>query len=281
MKNAICALALVVCTSSLIDAQSRTGSGNYQRKWPSNPTSTPSPTPSPTPTPTPSSSVADQIAADMIGQSEGQPAGWLWGTDPAIEMGNNPAGNGAAVQWGVIYVSSSGSSATNTRVAIRACEIYWLQRSTQSWILGAKSNAPQIELYAGDYSWGPASVSSRTENDGSTSVVPVYGDVLHFYPDRFGILPNDLAGWAGVCQMRLVPDNPSRPDDRANAHFLASTGADYYPSLSGPGIAYNPGIAAGKQKFVTNDWRSFAMTTLPQAQLESNPPPFDLGGVLP
>ena len=181
----------------------------------------------------------------------------------------------------MIYVASSGSSATNTRVSIWGCEIHWLQKSTQTWILGTKSNAPEIELYAGDYSWGPTSISSRTEADGSRSAVPIDGDVLHFYPDRFAILPNDLAGWAGVCQMRLVLDDPSGPDDRANAHFLASTGADYYPSVSGPGIANNPGIAAGKQKFVTNDWRSFAVTTLTESQLQSNPPPFDLSGVLP
>lgn len=120
MKNAICAIALLVCTSGMISAQSRTPTGSLSRRR-SNPIPTPT-TPPPatsTPTPTSSLSVAEQIAADMTGHSEGQPAGWPWGTDPTINMGNNPAGNGAAVQWGVIYVASSGSSATNTRVSIR------------------------------------------------------------------------------------------------------------------------------------------------------------------
>jgi hypothetical protein len=63
-----------------------------------------------------------------------------------------------------------------------------------------------------------------------------------------------------------------------------SSGADYYPALTGgwPGSAdFNPGVAAGKMKYVKTIWRSFAMSTVSQSQLESNPPPVNLTGIAP
>jgi hypothetical protein len=34
-------------------------------------------------------------------------------------------------------------------------------------------------------------------------------------------------------------------------------------------------------KYVRDNWRSFAMTTLTLSQLQSNPPPINLSGILP
>jgi hypothetical protein len=81
--------------------------------------------------------------------------------------------------------------------------------------------------------------------------------------------------------MRLVLDNPDGTDDRAVARFLANVGADFYPSTSGGGIPNNPGIGGGKFKYVRTEWRSFAMTTLTEKQLKSNPPPVTLLGDAP
>jgi hypothetical protein len=75
--------------------------------------------------------------------------------------------------------------------------------------------------------------------------------------------------------------NPNGVDDRASASFLFSVGADPYPDTTGPGIENNVAIAGGKSKYVRSSWRSFAMTTMTQAQLTSNPPPIDLTGILP
>jgi hypothetical protein len=80
---------------------------------------------------------------------------------------------------------------------------------------------------------------------------------------------------------RLIAGNAALPDDRGKARYLAGAGADYYPAVSGPGILNNPSVGNGKLKYVRIDWRSFAMTTLPQNQLASNPPPVDLSGILP
>ena len=221
----------------------------------------------------------------MSGLNEGHPHGvllsWDFANGPSFQMMNNPGSNTAAVLWGALYVDANGSPATNTRVAIRSCQIWWKQASTGTWMLGEKDVAPQVDLYAEDFSAQYGSANTRTEPDGSLSTVTSAGRVAHFYPPRVSFTPNNLGGWVSLCEMRLVLNNPAGPDDRASAHLLASIGADYYPSLTSPGIENNPAIAGGKFKYVGNDWRSFAMTTLSQAQLESNPPPIDLTGILP
>ena len=84
-----------------------------------------------------------------------------------------------------------------------------------------------------------------------------------------------------IFDARLIVGNPSLADDRSTAQYLCGSGADYYPAVSGPGIQNNPSVGNGKMKYVQVDWRSFAMSTLTQAQLESNPPPVDLTGILP
>ena len=93
-----------------------------------------------------------------------------------------------------------------------------------------------------------------------------------------------MAGVVVVLQARLIVDDPSKPDDRSSARYLCGAGADYYPALSGswPGDAsFNPGVAIGKLKFVKLQWRSFSMTTLSEVQLQQNPPPIDITGILP
>jgi hypothetical protein len=293
----ICLSLLVSCGTLPLDAQWHS---SYQKRqqWkrrsaptvpvpaPKPPVTEPTPPPPPpTPTPSPALSVAEQIAGDM-GINEGPPHGvpdyWDFYSRSYVERGNNPDGDRAAVQWGVIYVDENGSSATNTRINIKSCEIYWLQRSTGSWITGTKTSTPLIESYAENFDGPTTAADVRNEPDGTVSTVTRAGRNVHFYPrQRFTILPNDLAGWVGVCQMRLIKGNPSGPDDRAQAHFLGETGADYYPGLDSPGINRNPAIAGGRYKYVRNEWRSFGMTTLPRDVLERNPPPVNLTGALP
>lgn len=280
MKRLIAALALVVCANCLIEGQT----WRYQRRHRQQ---APVPAPTPVPAPVPATlSVADQIVADMQGQNEGHPHGvplsWDFANGPMVDMANDPQGNRAAVQWGAVYADATGSFSTNTRINIRSCEIYWKQKSTGTWITGTKTSQPQIDLYAENFSASYGSANTRIEQDGTISVLPTANRVAHFYPrDRFPIIPTDVAGWVAICQMRLILNNQSGVDDRSLAHYLGSVGADYYPSTSGPGIENNPPIAGGKFKYIKSDWRSFAMTTLGQSQLESNPPPIDLSGVLP
>lgn len=237
--------------------------------------------------PTPAASVADQIAGDMQGQHEGHPYGvpsyWDGYDAPLIGMGNNPAGNRAMVYWGVVQVDTSGLAGSNTRVNIRRCQIWWLRRSTNTWVIGAVTDAPDAESYKEDYSAGPYPADLRNEPDGTISVKVWPGRNAHTYAPwpRVAIDPNDIGGIVALCEMRLILDRASGPDDRDSVRLLGESGADYYPATTGPGIENNPSIGAGKLKYVKREWRSFGMATLSQAQLESNPPPISLEGVLP
>lgn len=238
----------------------------------------------------PDSSVATQIFADMAGQNEafphGVPSSWDFAQGPVLTMGDNAQGWKAIESWGVIYVPTSGNSATNTRVNIRDMQTYFLSKSTGKWLLLQNTSDPDGASYFEDFSGDsnfPADV--RTESDGSISAKTTAGYVFHFYPsDRATINPNDIGGIVTTVEARLIVDNPAKPDDRSIAKFLLGSGADYYPALTGswPGNAtFDPGVGNGKLKFVDSTWRSFSMTTCTLAQLQSNPPPVDFSGILP
>jgi len=247
-------------------------------------TSTPQPPTSPPPS---GGSAAAQIASDMQGNNEGHPHGvpsyFDFYSGPFIVMGNQPAGNKALALWGGLYVDSGGNPATNTRVNIRNCQLYWKRASTGAWTRGVLTNTPEVGSYSEDFSADFGLAPVRTEPDGTISFTAGGGRVSHFYAPypRIPIDPNDFGGIVTVCEARLILTNPKGPDDRAIARYLLDTGADYYPDTTGPGIENNPGVGGGKLKYVTTDWRSFAMTTLTGNQLERNPPPINLTGISP
>ena len=248
---------------------------------------TPPTDPVPTPPPPPTgASPADQIAADMQGANEAYPHGvplsWDWANGPVIGMGNNSNGEQAITSWGVVYVAAQGNPATNTRVNIQNLQLYFLQKSSGKWLLLQNTSAPDGDAYPEDYQGSSKTGDVRTEPDGTISVTAGNGFNFHFYPDgRAAINPSDIGGIVALFEARLIVDNPALADDRSSAQYLCSAGADYYPSVGGPGIDNNPSVGNGKMKYVQSQWRSFAMTTLTQAQLESNPPPVDLTGILP
>jgi hypothetical protein len=256
----------------------------------SSPTPTPTPTPTPAPPPTSGSSVATQIANDMQGKNEGFPHGvplsYDWANGPVLTMGNNSNGWQAITAWGVVYEAAEGNPAKNTRVNIRDIQTYFLQKSTGKWLLLQNTSSPDGAAYLEDYSGDsnkPADI--RHESDGSISVTAGGGYNFHFYPsDRASINPNDIGGIVVVLQERLIVGDPSKADDRSSARYLGGAGADYYPALTGgwPGnLDFNPGVGGGKMKYVQSEWRSFAMTTLTESQLQSNPPPVNFSGILP
>lgn len=231
-----------------------------------------------------------EIAGDMMGQNEampqGVPASYDWAQGPVITMGNNPMGWQAITAWGGVMVPVQGNPATNTRVNIRNMQLFFLQQSTGAWLLLQNTSQPQGADYLDDFA-GDVSIPGdvRTEPDGTISVTAGGGYLFHFWPaDRASINPNDVGGILVLIQARLIVGDPNLPDDRSIAQYIAGSGADYYPALTGgwPGnLSYNPGVGNGKLKYVQNDWRFYAMTTLTADQLASNPPPVNLAGVNP
>ncbi|HEY4086011.1 MAG TPA: hypothetical protein VGM43_08735 [Bryobacteraceae bacterium] len=276
---------LVMQAATPANAQQRE---QRRRRHPSSPSSTST---TPPVAAAPSSGVGAQIAGDMQGANEGHPHGvpsdWDWANGPAMEMGNNSNGWRAVEAWGLIYVASEGSKAVNTRVNIRDMQLFVLSASKGTWSMIQGTSTPTGAHYVENFSNDeniPADIIKLS--DGTISVTAGGGYCFHFYPDpRASIDPSDIGGIVVVYQARLITADPTRTDDRSSARFVADAGADYYPGLTGNcPVGDNggcPGVAIGKMKYVTNDWRSFAMSTASQSQLTNNPPPVDLSGVLP
>ncbi len=228
-----------------------------------------------------------RIANDMVGENEAHPQGvpssYGFYSGPGGLGNNNPGSNTAMDFWGTVYVPTTGNTSKNTRVNIGYCHSYWLNSSNGVWTAFGPDSNPSVEDYPEDFQGNPIPTNSRVESDGTLSVIPAAGHTSHFYDPypRIAIDKNSFGGVVDYCEMRLILDNPSGTDDRSIAQFIANVGGDFYPATTGAGILNNPGIGGGKYKFVTIPWRSFAMTTLTQAELGANPPPVNLTGVNP
>jgi hypothetical protein len=122
-----------------------------------------------------------------------------------------------------------------------------------------------------------------TETDGSRSYVTQSGDVAFAYTPwpRVPIDPAHFGGMVVLAEARLVLIDPGATDDRASAKLLFGVGAGAYPDVTSPNTQDDSRILAGKLKYVTSNWRSFAATTMSKAALEANPPPIDLTGIDP
>lgn len=224
----------------------------------------------------------------MTGSNEGLPQGvptsYNWATGPVLDQGINAGSNQALESWGVIYVASQGSTATNTWVNVSNLQAWVLSSSKGTWSQVQLTSDPDGAAYPDNFQGNSINGTTRVESDGSLSVLVVNnsGYNFHFYPsNRASINPSDIAGIVTVVEARLVVGNSALPDDRSSANYLVGNGADYYPAVTGPGIQNNPSVGNGKMKYVTIAPRSFAMTTMSAAALANNPPPINLTGINP
>jgi beta-glucanase (GH16 family) len=248
-----------------------------------------------------------QIAADMFSSTnltsdgsryatlydvpnEAAPHGWPYGQASSFQDMNNTAVRSASAAiefWGTTYVQSTVtngvSPAPNTRVNIGSCKGAWFQTSTKAWhVQTFLASDISAGLYAEDFSGAEAASDIRTEADGTVSMTAGAASngatsyTNHWFTPwpRIDIVNNDVGGVIMQCQMRLILNNSGGTDDRALAKYVVNIGGDYYPTATGPGIANNPGIAGSRFKVVTNNWRTISMTTMTDAQMRVNPPPF-------
>jgi hypothetical protein len=249
-------------------------------------TESPSPTEAimPTSTPIPTLNTLETIAEDMSLPHEapphGVPGSFDWAKGPRLGMGNEPGEFRAVTAWGQVYEAAQGNPAVNTRVQIRNIRTYILSRQDGLWHLVQSSTgaegAAYVEDFAGDVNKPP---ETRREEDGSLSVKAGGGYNFHFWPTsgRAAIDPGDIAGVFTTVQARLIVDDPSLPDDRSQARYLLSMGADYWLSLSAQWDEWktNGDVGIGRFKVVTSGWRAVNMTTLDLEALLQNPPPLE------
>jgi hypothetical protein len=235
------------------------------------------------PTTTPGLSPAwDDSSLRNEGHPSGVPSWYSWYDAPTIDWGNNPRADWKAfTAWGQLYVEAGWNppANSNTRVQLRNLESWYLSKSTGQWRLLQSATrldgADFKEDFANNTSKG-SNVRDESTNGGGTSVKTGNGWNYHFWTNRVPIDPTDIGGIYTKFQARLILDNPQGTDDRSSARYLASSGADYWRSVSAPWAAdwsNNGGVGSGRFKFVTNSWQNFSMETLTPAQLSKNPPP--------
>jgi|GEM_PF-514725 len=224
----------------------------------------------------------ETIIADMTQPHEGRPHGvpesYDWSQQPRLGMGNEAGEFTALTAWGQVYEDAAGNPATNTRVQIRDIRAYFLSRTDGAWHLLQQSQAVEGGAYVEDFVDDLSTdADMRQEADGSISITAGDGFNFHFWPSsgRAAINPEDIAGIFTTVQARLIVDNPALPDDRAQARYLLSMGADYWRDLTAEwdGFRTNGDVAIGRFKYVTVEWQAFNMTSLSAEMIRQNPPP--------
>ncbi len=236
----------------------------------------------------PPGEVASLLAHDMVGRHAGRmhgvPLTYNWAKRPRVGVGNHPALHGfhAISAWGQIYEDAAGSPARNVRVACRDISVWILSRRTGRWRRANASRRINGANYLEDFSGNvnkPADL--RNEPDGAVSATLGGGYNFHLYSirNRARIDPADVAGVVSVFSARVILDDPHGPDERHLARYLASAGGDYWLDQdvgAAPGTVSDVGI--GKARYLTSDWLTLSMSTLPIRRLRQNPPGVCLRG---
>jgi len=230
-----------------------------------------------------SQTTLDEIIGDMTlpheGFPHGVPSSFDWYSKPRKGAPEPGPGWTAAIAWGQVYEWAGGNPATNTRIQIKDLAMYYLSKKDNKWHLLQSavrvSGANYIENFAGDVN-KPANI--RVEKDGSISTTCGGGYNFHFWPNtgRITIPANDVAGCYVTVKARLIVNDIAKPDDREKAKYLMSVGGDWWQSLTAPWDNWktNWDIGIGRFRFITSDWKSFNMNSVPAETIRKNPPPF-------
>lgn len=228
------------------------------------------------------------LARDMTGRHQGRmhgvPASYDWAKHPRVGVGNHPERYGfhAISAWGQVYEDLHGSPARNVRVACRDISLWIRSRSSGRWRRCNASREVNGANYVEDFSGNTSKPADlRREAHGAVSATLGGGWNFHLYStrQRAVIDPADVTGVVCVYSARVILDDPAGVDERHLARYLASAGADYWLDRTvgaAPGTVRDVGI--GKARYLTPDWQTLTMSTLPLSALRADPPPVCLRG---
>lgn len=224
--------------------------------------------------------IVDDMRLPHEGRPHGVPDNFDWSATPRMGYGNQPPATFTAfVAWGQVYEAAEGNTAMNTRVHIRDLEAYLLDTNTGRWRLlqfdRLVDGGAYIENFAND---AAKAADIRAEAGGTISVTVGDGYNFHFWPTtgRVIIAPKSIGGIFTTVQARLIVDDPTKADDRAQARYLMSVGADYWRDLTARWSAdwtANGDVAIGRFRTITNEWQAFNMSSVGLDVLCANPPP--------
>lgn len=220
------------------------------------------------------------MALPHAAMPSGVPDYYDWAQAPRLGYGNDPGRFGAFIAWGQVYAAAGGSPATNTRVEIRnlrgmvldAAGTTWRQMHPPGPLDGGAFREDFVDNTSVDADLRPAA-------DDGVSVLLSPQRNYHFWPysSRVPIGPAGIGGIVVTVQARLIVDDPALPDDREQARLMMSVGADYWRDVTvnwdDSGEVVSGDAAIGRFGFITPDWQTFTMTTLPEDVLCANPPP--------
>ncbi len=225
----------------------------------------------------------EEIISDMVEPHEGRPHGvpsnFDWAINPRQGAQAPPEGWDAAIAWGQLYEWIEGNPATNTRVQIMGLEMHYLSKADLQWHELQNDvkvdGAAYVEDFAGDVN-KPA--DKREESDGTISVTCGDGYNFHFWPTsgRINYPKDDVKGAYVTVRARLILDDPEGIDDRESARYVMGVGGDWWESLTAvwDNWTTNADMGIGRFRFVSSEWKSFNMISLPADTVRKYPPPF-------
>jgi len=236
---------------------------------------------------------AQDIVDDMTGPSQGcphgAPGGWECKGSFLDKREGMPPKNfnnlymRSFTAWGQAYIPVEGSPAVNTRCQIRNLDSQILTKDGK-WHRAQFSSYPLGAAFYENF-WNNNAIGANprdeSNNEGGISVIVgtkgYSGRNYHFWPEgnRGAIDTINIVGILTRCEARLIKDDSNGPDDRAICKNILSMGGDWWLDTSVgwlPDWSANFGIGSGRWKWVTSDWQSFNMCTIPTSQILANPP---------
>jgi hypothetical protein len=199
--------------------------------------------------------------------------------------------------WAEVEAAGDGTScsidinqATNTRVEIGWIRGYILRNGTWSKFTeakkqigaghpsssGDKASGSRLPCDASRYDYSKVSGIARTQPSGFYSVKPQGYIRWHGWAPQKNISnPGSVDAVFGEMYVRLVVDDPTKPDDRHLANYVVHISGDIRNNGR-----YVQDIGISRYKKVTNDWQPISIIcgsiAYDKNLLEKNPPPFAL-----
>lgn len=213
----------------------------------------------------------------------GVPEGVNWRVSPRVGAGNNPGEFRAFIVWGQVYEPVGDNPSKNSRVQIQNIQAWIKSKQTGKWSRVQHSKDVQGSFYREDFSDDANEAGDeRREPDGTTSIRTKPGFNFHFWTPkgRVPIDPADIGGVYTAVQARLILTDPKGPDDRKQARFMMSMGADYWKELDSKWDYWktNGDAMIGRFRWITPQWQWFHAITLSPEEVRKSPPPAPFAG---
>lgn len=226
----------------------------------------------------------ETIISDMLLPHEGRPNGLPnssdWAFGPRLSYGNNPPTNWLAmIPAAQVYRDTNPILTTNTQVEIKNIQAWYLSKRDTTWKKWVQTSeidgAYYLEDFADDVN-EPASIELLPTEGVAVQIIEGYN--FHFWSKsgRVSINPNDILGvWTSV-EGRIGLIDLAKEDDRDKANFMMSMAGDYWLSLTAEWDYFrtNGDIGIGRFRYLTKEWQSFNMHSVPESLLNAYPPPF-------